>query len=46
LFKASKQFKLSGSICKIEPAHLIIDNKGLINEGSHIIVLSHISIEM
>ena len=44
--KASKQFKLYGSICKIEPAHLIIDNKGLINEGNPITALSHISIEM
>jgi hypothetical protein len=44
--KASKQFKLYGSICKIEPAHLIIDNKGLINKGGPITALSHISIEM
>jgi len=55
LLKASKQFKLYGSIvrlsahdevCKIEPAHLIIDNKGLTNEGNHITALSPISIDM
>ncbi|MBI5796586.1 MAG: hypothetical protein HZA47_09790, partial [Planctomycetes bacterium] len=42
-----KQYPSLGTpICKIEPAHLIIDNKGLLNEGSPITALPHISIEM